>query len=97
MLGMFWIALELSNPMLGLITRLSLPLKNLIASKFGGVAKSGNAATIDLKESTGLGIKRFNNFNKLNLKVIHAPETVVSCKYLQTTRNPNNPAPLAQP
>jgi len=43
MLGMFWIALELSNPMVGLITRLSLLAKNLIAFKFGKVAKSGNA------------------------------------------------------
>jgi len=43
MLGMFWIALELSNPMAGLITRLSLLLKNLTAFKFGEVAKSGNA------------------------------------------------------
>jgi len=44
MLGMFWIALELSNPMVGLITRLSLLAKNLTAFKFGKVAKSGNAA-----------------------------------------------------
>jgi len=43
MLDMFWIALELSNPMVGLITRLSLLLKNLTAFKFGEVAKSGNA------------------------------------------------------
>jgi len=43
MLDMFWIALELSNPMVGLITRLSLQLKHLIAFKFGEVAKSGNA------------------------------------------------------
>jgi len=42
MLGMFWIALELSNPMVGLI-RLSLLAKNLTAFKFGKVAKSGNA------------------------------------------------------
>jgi len=40
---MFWIALELSNPMVGLITRLSLQLKNITAFKFGEVAKSGNA------------------------------------------------------
>jgi len=44
MLGMFWIALELSNPMVGLITRISLLAKNLTAFKFGKVAKSGNAA-----------------------------------------------------
>ena len=44
MLGMFWIALELSNPMVGLITRLSLLAKKLTAFKFGKVAKSGNAA-----------------------------------------------------
>jgi len=43
MLDMFWIALELSNPLVGLITRLSLQLKHLIAFKFGEVAKSGNA------------------------------------------------------
>jgi len=41
---MFWIALELSNPMVGSITRLSLLVKNLTAFKFGKVAKSGNAA-----------------------------------------------------
>jgi len=39
MLGMFWIALELSNPMVGLI----LLAKNLTAFKFEKVAKSGNA------------------------------------------------------
>jgi len=50
MLGMFWIALELSNPMLGLITRLSLLLKNFTASKFGGVAKSGNAGCVTCLE-----------------------------------------------
>jgi len=44
MLDMFWIALELSNLMVGLITRLSLLVKNLTAFKFGEVAKSGNAA-----------------------------------------------------
>jgi len=43
MLGMFWIALKLSNPMVGLITRLSLLAKNLTAFKYGKVAKSGNA------------------------------------------------------
>jgi len=44
MLGMFWIALELSNPTVGLITRLSLLAKNLAAFKFGKVTKSGDAA-----------------------------------------------------
>ena len=44
MSGMFWIAPELSNLMIGLITRLSLLAKNLTAFKFGKVAKSGNAA-----------------------------------------------------
>jgi len=34
MLGMFWIALELSNPMVGIITRLSLLAKNLTAQQF---------------------------------------------------------------
>ena len=43
---MFWIALELSNPMVGLITRLSLLAKNLTTFKFGKVAKSGNAARV---------------------------------------------------
>ena len=43
MLDTFWIALELSNPMVGLITRLSLMVKNLIVLKSGKVAKSGNA------------------------------------------------------
>ena len=45
MLGMFWIALELSNLMVGLITMLSLLVKNLSAFKFGEVVKSGNART----------------------------------------------------
>ena len=44
MLGMFLIALELSNPMVKLITRLSLLAKNFTAFKFGKVAKSGNGA-----------------------------------------------------
>jgi len=45
MLGMFWIALELSSPMIGLITRLSLLAKTLTTFKFGKVVKSGNAAS----------------------------------------------------
>jgi len=52
MLGVFWIALELSNPMVGLITRLSLLLKNLTAFKIGEVAKSGNCGKLLL-----LGVK----------------------------------------
>ena len=48
MLGMIWIALELSNPMVGLITRLSLLAKNLTAFKYGKVAKSGNAESDQL-------------------------------------------------
>jgi len=43
MLDVFRIALELSNPMVGLITMLSLLVKNLTAFKVGEVAKSGNA------------------------------------------------------
>jgi len=56
MLGMFWIALELSNPMVVLMTSLSLLVKNFIAFKFGKVAKFGNAA------GSGLGfVSRVSN------------------------------------
>ena len=41
---MFWIALELSNPMIGSIAELTAPVQKLIAPKFGGVAKCGNSA-----------------------------------------------------
>jgi len=52
MLEMFWIALELSNPMVGLITRLSLLLENSTAFKFGEVAKSDNAVAVLSSAST---------------------------------------------
>jgi len=62
MLGMFWIALELSNPMVGLITRLSLLAKNLTAFKFGKVAKSGNADVMN-------GRRRYNVKTKKALMI----------------------------
>jgi len=46
MLGMFWIALELSNPMEELITRLSLLLKNLTAFKFGNAASDARSSHV---------------------------------------------------
>jgi len=42
MSGMFWIALELSIPKIGLNVMLSLTVKKLDAFKFDGVAKSDN-------------------------------------------------------
>jgi len=42
MLGMFWIAVELSNPKMGLITGLSLLVSKLIAIRFDEIAKFGN-------------------------------------------------------
>jgi len=39
---MFWIALELSIPKIGLNVMLSLTVKKLDAFKFGGVAESDN-------------------------------------------------------
>jgi len=42
MSGMFWIALELSNPKMGLITKLSVPVQKLTAIKNDSVAKCGN-------------------------------------------------------
>ena len=42
MSGMFWIALELSIPKIGLNVMLSLTVKKLDAFKFGGVAESDN-------------------------------------------------------
>ena len=44
MKGMFWIALELSIPKIGLNVTLSLTVKNLDAFKFDEVAKSENTA-----------------------------------------------------
>jgi len=42
MSGMFWIALELSSPKIGLNIKISLTVKQLDAFKFGGVAESDN-------------------------------------------------------
>jgi len=42
MFGMFWIALELGNPKMGLNVILSLLVKKLSAFKNDEVAKSGN-------------------------------------------------------
>ena len=42
MSGMFWIALELSIPKIGLNIMLSLPVKKLDAFKYDGVAESDN-------------------------------------------------------
>ena len=42
MSGMFWIALELSIPKIGLNIMLSLTVKKLDAFKFDGVAESDN-------------------------------------------------------
>jgi len=46
MSGMFWIALELSIPKIGLKVMLSLTIKKLDAFKFDGVAESDNTASI---------------------------------------------------
>jgi len=45
MSGMFWIALELSIPKIGLNILLSLAVKKLDAFKFDGVMESDNAAS----------------------------------------------------
>jgi len=47
MFGMFWIALELGDPKMGLNVILSLLVKKLSAFKNDEVAKSGN--TVSLK------------------------------------------------
>jgi len=44
---MFWIALELSIPKIGLNVMLSLTVKKLDAFKFDGVAKSDNTGSGD--------------------------------------------------
>jgi len=44
MSGLFWIALELENPAMGLNTRFSLMIMKYGASKFDGVATAGNTA-----------------------------------------------------
>jgi len=41
---MFWIALELKNPKMGLIMKLSLKIKTLTAFKCNGATKFGNIA-----------------------------------------------------
>ena len=38
----FWVALWVNNSIMGLITKLSSPVKKLTALKVDGVAKSGN-------------------------------------------------------
>jgi len=45
MSGMFWIALELSIPKIGLNIMLSLTVKELNAFKFDGVAESDNTVS----------------------------------------------------
>jgi len=45
MSGMFWIALQLSIPKVGLNVKLSLTVKKLDAFKFDGVAESDNSAS----------------------------------------------------
>jgi len=45
MSGMFWIALELSIPKIGLNVMLSLTVKKLDAFKFHGVAESDNTGS----------------------------------------------------
>jgi len=52
MLGMFWIALELSIPKITLNNLLSLTVKKLDAFKFDGVAESDNAAGRLLQHSS---------------------------------------------
>jgi len=44
MSGMFWIALELGIPKIGLNIMLSLTVKKLDEFKFGGVSESDNTA-----------------------------------------------------
>jgi len=44
MSGMFWIALEMSIPKIGLNVMLSLTVKKLDAFKFDGVGESNNTA-----------------------------------------------------
>jgi len=44
MSGMFWIALELSIPKIGLNIMLSITVKELDTVKFDGVAESDNTA-----------------------------------------------------
>jgi len=50
MSGMFWIALELSNPKIGLISKLSLPYKKLRVLDMTAV-KTGKTASLYLKLS----------------------------------------------
>jgi len=50
MLNIFWIALKLRNSKMGLITCLSLAVKNLTTFKYDGVAKTGNTAMLILVE-----------------------------------------------
>jgi len=45
MSGMFWIALEISIPKIGLNIMLSLTVKKLDAFKFDGVAESDNTGS----------------------------------------------------
>jgi len=52
MLGMFWIALELSIPKIGLNIMLSLTVRELDAVKFDGVAESDNTGIESLYRVT---------------------------------------------
>jgi len=51
MSGMFWIALKVSIPKIGINIMLSLPVEKLDAFKFDGVAESENTAQQCWKES----------------------------------------------
>jgi len=53
MSGMFWIALELSIPKIGLNIMLSLTVKKLDAFKFDGVTESDTTADNPIKNRLG--------------------------------------------
>ena len=59
MFGMFWIALELSSSMMGLIIRLSLTVNELTASRNVVVGKCGNAG------ASSLPVQCYSPFNCL--------------------------------
>ena len=63
MSGMFWIALELRIPKIGLNVMLSLTVKKLDAFKFDGVAESDNTTV------RSVNAKNFSNENYLRMKI----------------------------
>ena len=90
MSGMFWIALELSIPKIGLNIKLSLTVEKLDAFKFDGVAGSDNtvAAVFQLRSDVTVLYSTLRQSHSLLTRksASHPARPVCSC--IQTSISP---------